>query len=312
VTLDAESEELLAARRRANIPPVAEQTLAEVRGSRKEWRVATPVPRVPVDEVFEHELRVQDGAIKVRVYRPTGTSGRPAIVYLHGGGWVLGDLDHSDALCRKLAVETGFVVINVDYRLAPEHRFPTAARDSYAAFRWTVENAAALGLDPRRVALAGASAGGNLAASAALMARDDGGVRPAAQLLAYPVLDDACASASYREFADGFIVSTEDMRWYWRQYLPAGSAEDPYACPLKAEDLAGLPPTLIITAECDPVRDDGERYAARLEAALVPTTHIRYPGTLHGFFALPGVSTKGTAAVAEAAAFLVRTLGGRA
>ena len=309
--LDAESEALLAARRKAGIPPVSRQTLAEVRGSRKEWRVAAPVPKVPVDEIFEADVAVDGGSIKVRIYRPAGPGARPAVIYLHGGGWVLGDLEHSDALCRRLAVETGFVVINVDYRLAPEHRYPTAARDSYTAFRWVADNASKLGIDPRRIAVAGGSAGGNLAAAITLMARDDRRIHPAAQVLAYPCLDDACASPSYVEFAEGFIVATEDMRWYWRQYLAdAASAKRPYACPLKAEDLSDLPPALVITAECDPVRDDGERYAQRLEKAGVPTVLSRYPGTLHGFFAMPGVFAKGTAAVLEASRFLVTALGG--
>jgi len=308
---DAESQALLDARRAAGIPPVRQQTLAEVRGSRKEWRLATPVAKSPVRTVFERSVPVRGGEIPLRFYRNGGSSHGPAVIYHHGGGWVLGDLDHSDALCRRLAVETGYLVANVDYRLAPEHRYPTAAEDSFAAFAWVAREADALGIDPRRIAVAGASAGGNLAAAVTLMARDRGEVQPAAQLLAYPVLDDACDSASFRYFAEGYIVEADDMRWYWRQYLsrPENAAEA-YACPLKADDLCGLPPALVITAECDPIRDDGERYAERLIAAGVPVTMSRYPGALHGFFAMPGVLTKGTEAVLEASDFLRRRLGG--
>lgn len=307
---DAQSQALLDARRAAGIPPVHQQQLAEVRGSRREWRVATPVPRVAVDSIFEREVPVAGGSIRIRFYRHIGTKPGPAIVYYHGGGWVLGDLDHSDALCRWLAVETGYLVANVDYRLAPEHRYPTAAEDAYAALQWIAGHAAELDIDPLRIAVSGGSAGGNLAAVATLMARDRGGVRPAAQVLAYPVLDDVCDTPSYQEFAEGYIVASEDMRWYWRQYLnrPEEGAE-PYAAPMKSTDLSGLPPALIITAECDPIRDDGERYAARLEAAGVPTTQSRYAGALHGFFAQPGLMATGTAAVAEATAFLEQVMG---
>jgi acetyl esterase len=251
------------------------------------------------------------GAIPVRVYRPDAGAGRPAIVYFHGGGWVIGDLDHSDGLCRSLCREAGMVVVNVDYRLAPEHRFPAAAEDCYATLCWTAENAASLGVDATRLAVAGASAGGNLAAAAALMARDRGGPALGAELLVYPVLDAACDLPSYVEFADGYVVSTEDMRWYWRQYLsePADAA-DAYACPLRAADLSGLPQTLVITAEYDCVRDDGERYAERLAEFGVPVRLIRMPGTLHGFFNMPGVNRKATEAVTEAARFLCAALSG--
>lgn len=310
--LDAESQALLAQRLAAGIPSASRQPLDEVRGSRRTWNAQTPVPKAPVDEILERDVPVEGGSIKVRIYRQSEPRPCPAVVYLHGGGWVLGDLDHSDPLCRRLAVETGFVVVNVDYRLAPEHRFPTAAEDSHAAFCWVASKAGELGIRPDRIAVAGASAGGNLACVVTLMARARGGPAPFAQVLAYPVLDDACMSSSYREFADGYIVTTRDMRWYWEQYLGTSDASDNvYACPLKASDLSGLPPALVITAECDPVRDDGERYAARLREAGVPVAQTRYPGTLHGFFNMPGALAKGTEAVLEAARFLRSAMEGR-
>ncbi len=302
--LDSQSLALLEARRRAGIPPVSEQTLAEIRGSRKEWRIATQVPKLPVDTIVDRIIRAGDGSIALRIYSPAAPVGRMAIIYLHGGGWVLGDLDHSDALCRYLSAEGRHVVVNVDYRLAPEHRFPTAAEDCFAALQWTTANAEALGIDRHRIVISGGSAGGNLAAAVCLMARDRGAIAPLAQILAYPVLDDACSSPSYTEFAEGFIVGTEDMRWYWRQYLDGADNPGAYAMPLRARDLSNLPQALIITAENDPVRDDGERYAGRLKVAGIPTALRRYPGTLHGFFAMPGVNDKGTEAVRDALAFI--------
>jgi acetyl esterase len=305
--LDAHSAALVEARRAAAIPPVREQRLEDARASRKAWREkAAPAP-TPIDEVFERSVPVAGGDILVRVYRPASPVPLPVIVYFHGGGWVLGDLDHSDALCRQLAIETRAAVVNVDYRLAPEHRYPTAAEDGYAALLW-----AAAEMPGVPLAVAGASAGGNLAAAVALMARDRAGPALAAQLLAYPVLDDACDAPSFIGYGTGHIVETDDMRWYWEQYLTQpGDAAEPYACPLKAPDLAGLPPTLVITAENDPVRDDGERYAARLAEAGIRAKLTRYPGTLHGFFATPGIYDKTDAAITEAAAFLSNAFKGR-
>lgn len=312
MTLDPQSESILAARRLAKIPPVRLQALADVRSSRNAWRTSGPqAPLFPVDAVSERSIPVTGGEILVRLYRHgTPASPTPAIVYLHGGGWVLGDLDHSDTLCRFLARETEYLVANVDYRLAPEHPYPVAAEDCLAAFQWLAGTGTTLGVDGARVAVAGGSAGGNLAAAVTLMARDRGLRRPAAQVLAYPVLDDACEGGSYSEFADGYIVTTDDMKWYWEQYLQRPTDRSaPYACPLKATDLAGLPPAFICTAEYDPVRDDGERYAVRLQAHGVPVDLHRYPGTLHGFFAMPGTLEKGTESARAAASFLRLQLG---
>jgi acetyl esterase len=302
MSLDDASRAFLEERRRQNIPPVAGMTVDQIRASREAWRVRSAAAGPAVDAVEDHPVPVEGGTILVRTYR-SGGGPRPAVVYFHGGGWVLGDLEHSDALCRHLCVETGYVVANVDYRLAPEHRFPTAAEDGYAALRWLARQP---GIDAARLAVAGASAGGNLAAAVALMARDRAGPALRAQLLAYPVLDAACGFPSYAAFAEGHIVSTEDMRWYWRQYLRRPQdAESPYACPLRAADLSELPPALVITAECDPVRDDGEAYARRLGARCA-----RYPGTLHGFLAMPGRFPKAAAAIREAADFLRAELSG--
>lgn len=309
--VDPESEALLEERRQAGLPPTTALSVADLRASREAWRKRSPIPAVSVFHLTDHVVPVAAGSIKMRLYRPSPAVQIPVVVYFHGGGWVLGNLEHSDALCRALCVATGALVANVDYRLAPEHTYPIAAEDSYAALRFVCENAGRLGADRDRLAVAGSSAGGNLAAAAALMSRDRGGPAIRAQLLVYPVLDAACALPSYETFADGYIISTEEMRWYWSQYLSGPEkARESYACPLIAANLSGQPSTLVITAECDPVRDDGEAYVARLRDAGVPARLSRYPGTLHGFFAMPGVLSKATAAVAEAAHFLQSELFG--
>jgi acetyl esterase len=308
--LDAQSEEILAARRKAGMRGVAGQTEAEVRASRDAWRAHSEGARVEVHATVDLQAAGPYGAIPIRLYRPDAGDGRAMAIFFHGGGWVIGDLDHSDALCRWLCRESGCIVANVDYRLAPEHKYPAAAEDAYAALVWLHANAAANCADAGRLAVVGSSAGGNLAAVAALMARDRGGPRLCAQVLVYPVTDQGCDSPSYVEFADGYVVSSEDMRWYWRQYLADPSqANDAYASPLRARELCGLPPALVITAEYDCVRDDGERYAERLRAAGVEARVSRYRGTLHGFFAMPGVNDQGTRAVAEAAAYLRHVFG---
>ncbi len=303
--VDAESEALLEERRHAGLPPTTALSVADLRASREAWRKRSPIPAVSVFHVADHVVPVAGGSIGIRLYRPSSAISYPVIVYFHGGGWVLGDLEHSDALCRALCVATGAVVANVDYRLAPEHKYPTAVEDSYAALRFVCENAGWLGTDPDRLAVAGSSAGGNLATAAALMSRDRGSPAIRAQLLVYPVLEEAYVFTSNETFSDGYIDSTEEKSWYWSQYLPGPEkASEPYACPLRAADLTRQPPTLVITAECDPVRDDGEVYVARLREAGVLARLSRYPGTLHGFFAMPGVLAKATVALAEASDFL--------
>ena len=311
--LDAESIAILEARKKAALPDVTSLPIDEVRRSRDAWRVSNSAPPVAVFQTIDHSLEGPGGAIALRIYRPGQTERAPILLYLHGGGWVFGDLEQNDGLCRLLAVESGCVVVNVDYRLAPENRYPAAADDCYAVLCWAAQHAAEFGADPARIVIAGSSAGGNLAAAVTLMSRDRGGPRIAAQILVYPVLDDSCAFPSHAEFSKGHILSTDEMRWYWRQYLDgSGAAGEPYACPLKATDLSDLPRCLVITAECDPVRDDGEKYAARLAGAGVPVKLTRYPGTLHGFFAMAGILPKATAAVREASEFVQPLVSGDA
>ncbi|MCL6577175.1 MAG: alpha/beta hydrolase [Kyrpidia sp.] len=234
------------------------------------------------------ENRVASGAqsrVPVRIYWPEGPGPYPLLVYAHGGGWVLGDLDGVDDTCRALAELAQCVVVSVDYRLAPEHRFPAAVEDVFHAFRWAVREAASMNADPRMTAVGGDSAGGNLAAVVALRARDEGGPIPGAQVLVYPITDYNFQTRSYQENGDGYFLTREGMEWFWDQYLARPEdGQHPWASPLKAASLAGLPPAFVLTAEYDPLRDEGESYAARLQAEGVEVTSIRVDGLIHGFF----------------------------
>jgi acetyl esterase len=226
------------------------------------------------------------GPIPVRLYYPRDQSPCGAAMFFHGGGWVLGNLESHDPTCRALAAGSGALVVSVDYRLAPEHKFPAAADDSYAATRWAADNAAALGYPEGRLAVCGDSAGGNLAAVAALMARDRGGPKLCYQALIYPAFDPAMEAPSQREFAaDGYVLSGADMAWFWNHYLRgAQDGSNPYANPTRASDLSRLPAALVITAGFDPLRDEGEAYAEKLRQAGVPVTARRFEGLTHGFF----------------------------
>jgi acetyl esterase len=320
--LDAWSQELLRQRALNPVLPVAQQDLAEVRASRKRWRGQTITGTVAVGRVRDVVITADDGflstsfpapaLVPVRVYErepEPAVSARGAVVFFHGGGWVIGDLDHSDLFCRWLCRETGLVVFNVDYRLAPEHPYPRPLLDCVAVLRALAAEPGRFGIDPDRVAVMGASAGGNLAAASTLALLRGGGWRPAAVVLAYPVLDDACDSPSYQDFSKGYFVSSADMAWYWQQYLGAAAADD-LTCPLRAPDadLARFPPTLVVTAEYDPVRDDGERFAARLTAAGASAVARRWEGTLHMFLGTPDANPASRAASRQVADFLTARL----
>ena len=255
-----------------------------------------------VAKVEDRKIPVPTGDIPVRIYTPAGKAPLPVLCWFHGGGWVLGDLDGADATCRQIAKAAGCAVVSVDYRLAPESKFPTAAEDCYAATKWVAANAGALGVDAGRISIGGDSAGGNLTAVVALMARDRGGPALRLQLLVYPVTDATYETKSYRDNAEGYLLTRDSMVWFWNHYLRNDADKaNPYASPLRAANLAGLPPALVITAEFDPLRDEGEAYAKRLEAAGVKTKLSRYDGTIHGFFAMTGFIDLGKKAVAEAA-----------
>jgi len=261
------------------------------------------------ETVAKIEDRTLKGGLRVRVYTPAGPGPKPALVYFHGGGWVLGSPETIDAPCRRLANRSGCVVISVDYRRPPEHPFPTPLEDCYAATRYAAGLGAELGAGARRIAVGGDSAGGNLAAAVALLARDRGGPPLAFQLLICPVTDHAFDTPSYRAFGRGYGLTEAAMRWFWGHYLTRPEDErNPLASPLRA-DLRGLPPALVLTAEFDPLRDQGEAYAARLKAAGVNAQLRRYDGQIHGFFHMGGVMNRGMQAVDDAAAALRAALG---
>lgn len=256
----------------------------------------------PVAEVVDTSIPGPGGVLPIRIYRSDGARPAPVLVYFFGGGWTLGTIDTSDGICRALTNAVGCTTISVGYRLAPEHRFPAAIDDCYAATTWISEHAGQLGIDPDRIAVGGDSAGGNLAAGVTLLAKDNGGPRLAHQLLVYPNTDYLSDTPSVRENTDPLLFNSTSVDWYWRHYL--NSPEDgahPLASPLRAPDLTDLPPATVITAEYDPLRDQGEQYAARLREAGVPVEQTRYEGMVHGFFAMSGVLDAGGTAIAQAA-----------
>ena len=252
------------------------------------------------------------GPIPLRVYRPAGVAASvalPGLMYFHGGGWVIGDLDTHDVLCRQLTAEAGVTVVNVDYRLAPEHKFPAAADDAWAATRWTVAHASEFGVDAGRLAVGGDSAGGNLAAVVALQARDAGAPIIKLQVLVYPVTDVAAESRSYQDFSEGYMLTRESMRWFTAHYLAAaGQANDWRVSPLRASSHAGLPPALVVTAGFDPLRDEGAAYAAKLQQAGVLVDYVCYGGMIHGFAGMGKLIETGNRAVSHIAATLRQTL----
>jgi acetyl esterase len=267
-------------------------------------------PKHPVHEVTDRTIPGPAGAIPVRVFRPSAAPGLPVILWFHGGGWVTGNLDTHDQLGRLLADHSGAVVVSVDYRLAPEAKFPAAADDCLAAYEWALEHADEVGGDATRIAIGGDSAGGNLAAVVALDARHRGLPQPKLQLLVYPVTDYEFDSAAMIDNAKGYFLEAEGMRWFWEHYArTAADYDDPRFSPLRASDLSGLAPAVVITAEFDPLRDQGEEYGKRLSNANVPTEVVRADGLIHGFFGMHAFMPPGRAAWDVSVAALRSSLG---
>jgi len=260
--------------------------------------------REEVARTEDLEIPGPEGPIPIRIFTPAAPVPAPALVYFHGGGWVLCNLDTHDTLCRAIARRAGAVVVAVDYRLAPEHRFPAAVVDSDAATRWVAANAERLGIDRRRIAVGGDSAGGNLATVIARRFRDNGGPVLALQVLVYPVTNLAAFDTpSYSEFAEGCFMTRTQMEWFRDCYLAKPEdGQDPDASPLLTADLRGLPPALVITGECDVLRDEGEAYARRLAEAGIAVTCTRYAGMIHPFVSLPGAFRQGQSAIGQVAA----------
>ena len=258
---------------------------------------------IRVAQVGALRLPGAEGTLPARLYIPRGArGGGPLLVYFHGGGWVVGDLDTHSQTCRFLASVAGVRVLSVAYRRAPEHRFPAAVQDALAAFRWAVAEAPAFGADPARVGVAGDSAGGNLSAAVSLLAAGDGGVAPQLQALIYPVCDLSRKRRSYELFGDGFFLTEAQMDWYRDHYLAsAGDARDPRVSPLLAEDLSRVAPAYVCVANFDPLRDEGVAYAERLRAAGVPVTLRVHEGLVHGFANAVLMSRSARAAMRELA-----------
>jgi len=293
----------------ATMPPVETMKPQEARAASSKLAALLPTTP-PKSEITERSVPVDEGDVRVRIYRPATEHPLPVFLYIHGGGWVLGgDLEIYDPLCDRLANEAECMVVSVGYRLAPECPFPAPLEDCYAVAKWVVSSAAELGIDPGRVAVGGDSSGANLAAALALVCRDRGGPALCFQVLVYPPVICRRQSSDYPEGLDVAVLSRAAMVWYWNHYLPlAANDSDPYASPLLADDLSALPPALVITAEYDVLRDEARAYVGCLEQSSVPVLHRHYEDMFHGFFGFGSVLPQAREAVTEAAAALFRAL----
>jgi acetyl esterase len=309
--LDPQAQALLDQVAASGAPPLTEMSPADARQFMEALNAASgPGPDLPLVE--DVTIPATDGPVMARVYRPSTDAPLPVLVWFHGGGWVIGSVAGSDATCRHLAQRSGVAVVSVEYRLAPEHPFPAGARDCYDALRWVVDHASELGLDAGRVAVGGDSAGGNLSAAVTLIAADRGGPAVHFQLLVYPATDLLCSYPSHHENGDGYLLTSDAIKWFTDHYLSGeeNDAKDKLVSPIYADEteLAQLPAALVITAEYDPLRDEGEAYAKRLEQAGVPAQTIRVPGQIHGFFGMVGVMDAADVMVTEAAEALRQAL----
>jgi acetyl esterase len=262
-------------------------------------------PSALVTEVTDRTIEVDGAEITVRTYRPPADGPLPVVVYYHGGGWVLGRLEDYDAALDALSLQTGCLIASIDYRMAPEWKFPVPVEDCYAATRWVADRAGELGADPDRMAVAGDSSGGNLAAAVALMCRDRGGPAVALQVLVYPIARCHLEPEGYVQGVDTPPLTTVAMAWYAQQYLSSpADVDNPYASPIAAEDLSGLPPTLLVTAEVDPLRDDCMAFGERLREAGVSLVTSHYSDMFHGFYSFRGFIPQGDQAFEEVASAL--------
>ncbi|HVU04093.1 MAG TPA: alpha/beta hydrolase [Polyangiaceae bacterium] len=309
--LDRQARLLLDTVAAMNLPDLSTLAPGPAREMTREQR--SRLPPGPPAQVTDLRIPVPRGTVSARLYRPESAGDRvlPLLLWFHGGGFVIGSVAESDPDARRLATDAGISVLSVEYGLAPEHRFPTGAEDCYAATAWAAANAERLDVDATRIAVGGDSAGGNLATVVALMARDRGGPNLAFQLLVYPVTDFASLETpSHHENADGYFLTRSSLFWFREHYLPDPAVRrNGYASPLHATRLDGLPPALLLTAEFDPLRDEGEAYGERLRAAGVSVTVSRYDGMIHGFFSMAAFLEGGKRATAEAVSALRAALG---
>jgi acetyl esterase len=314
MALDEDAARVLELVRLSGRPPFEAVTPAEARALFLAGRDVFSPPPPPVAEVRDLAIRGPEGTpLPVRLYRgaPGGDAKPlPTLVFFHGGGWVVGDLDSHDPMCRHLARAAGCAVVAVDYRLAPEHKFPAAVDDCLAATRWVAESGAALGLDRDRIAIGGDSAGGNLAAVVSLALRERGAPKLCAQLLLYPALDFSLKQGSHQRFAEGYLLTEATMRWFANAYLrPSDDIADWRLSPLRAADLAGLPPAYVLTAGCDPLCDEGIAFVERLRQAGVAVAHRHCADQIHGFLLMGKIVRAATPALDDIAAALRQYFG---
>lgn len=316
-TPDAQMKTVLDELAAFNAPPIAQLSPENARNTPTPADAAVGVltkqgkPAVErVGDISHQLIPGPEGDLLARIYQPQGRGPFPVLVYFHGGGWVIANLGTYDASCRALCNAANCMVVSVAYRQAPEHKFPAAAEDAYAATQWVIANAAKLKGDPKRVAVGGESAGGNLATVTCLMARDRQGKMPLYQMLIYPVTNYAFDTPSYQENANAIPLGKAGMQWFWSHYLNNESdGNNPYASPLRAENLKGLPPATVITADIDPLRSEGEAYAKRLREAGSVVRSTNYTNMTHEFFGMGAVVNKAKQAVGEAAAGLRSAFG---
>ena len=298
--LDPQVQVLLQVLAACGIPPVHTLSAQEARGAYIRRRALTQPEPPSVGLVREHEVPCAQGTFKLREYRPSGVGAEkvlPALIYLHGGGWTIGDIDTHDVLCRTLGNQSRCVVLSADYRLAPEHPFPAAYEDTLAAFRWAAQNHAGLGIDPRRIAVGGDSAGANLAAAACLALVGEP-VQPVFQLLIYPATDQRATAPSHQSNGQGYLLTHDSIKWFRRNYLPnEADYVDWRASPLLAKSHGGLPPALVLTAGFDPLRDEGLQYADALSNAGVPAEYVCFERQIHGFVTMGRVLREANTAI---------------
>jgi acetyl esterase len=307
MSLDAQVKAILDQLAEAGGPKLSELPTAEARAFYEAMSTGLDSPDVPVGGVEDIEIEGAGGKIPIRVYTPVAAGGGPlaALVFYHGGGWVIGNIASHDAVCRALAQSSGCKIFSVDYRLAPEEQFPAAVEDAYAAVQWLEGNASSNGVDPNNIAVGGDSAGGNLAAVVSQMAKDQSGPHIAYQLLIYPVTQCRIQTESRKELAEGYFLELETMKWFEDTYLrDDADAKDPRASPLLADDLTGLPPAYVITAGFDPLKDEGKQYADNMRAAGVDVKYACYDSLVHGFFNMANAVDAAKSAVDEAGATL--------
>jgi len=301
LALDPQVKKILEEAAALKLPAYQDLSPAE---ARKQIRSLTPPvdPLLTVKRVEDRSIPGPQGEIPIRLYYPAGDQPFAVLVYFHGGGWVIGDLDTHHGICHALAKTNGCLVVSVDYRLAPEYRHPAAVEDAYAATNWIAENSDIIQADPNRLAVGGDSAGGHLAAVVALMARDRKGPRIDLQVLIYPITDCNFDTPSYIKNKEGYLLTRDLMKWFWSRYLKTEEVADhPYVSPLRAADFGNLPPAFVLTAEYDPLRDEGEAYGKRMQAAGVKVALSRYDGMIHGFLRMSARLDKAKAAFDEIA-----------